>query len=203
MISARYATLAGGVTVVVAMALATGTASAQPSDSSDAGSSSSDADTSTAGSGSSTEAGSGQDPADNPKTSATTPGTSNTSSPPVKVGDAPTGSVGSGQEPSDGQIPNNVTITDVLNGMIQINQGVTALSQQEADRLAESTARLNAEASRRSGIPVMTVDDQPPPSAGSGQEPSDNGPASLNPKLGSSGETLDAYEGLEADAAKP
>ncbi len=111
--------------------------------------------------------------------------------------------MGSGQEPSDGQTHITLTITDVLNGVIQINQGVAALSQQEADRLAESNARLDAEASRRSGIPVMTVDDQPPPSAGSGQEPSDNGPASLNPKLGSSDEAVDAREGLEADAAKP
>ncbi len=87
MISARYATLAGGVTVAFAMALATGTASAQPSEPS---------------SDSSTEAGSGQEPADNPTTSATTSDPSSTTTPTTRIGDRALESSGSGQEPPDG-----------------------------------------------------------------------------------------------------
>jgi hypothetical protein len=69
------------------MALATGTASAQPSEPS---------------SDSSTEAGSGQEPADNPTTSKAASVVTSTTSPTVRTGDRALESAGSGQEPPDG-----------------------------------------------------------------------------------------------------
>jgi hypothetical protein len=49
----------------------------------------------------------------------------------------------------------------------------------------------------------VTSGNQPPPSAGSGQEPIDNPITSFNENFAISGDALEAREGLAADADKP
>ena len=136
MTSIRYVITAAGLVIAIAMGLPSGTVSAQPSDPGDGGSSSSEAHRS--GDGSAMDTGTGQEPADQPTTSADTSGSTG---PTVNSGGQEPAGVGGGQEPSDG-IDSMTTLADSLRTLEADRQLTDARLQQLAENDSGGVAEM-------------------------------------------------------------